>query len=130
MCLLPYFFMLFSDHTEVKYFINVPNVASYQTSNLEDLRETLVILLFANYDDVIVSGVENGCVIVTFMMRNYLIPCLKALFKSEERIIFQKILEMKIFKVIIQDDIVYIKGKVKYTNTDKNEIPIFIILIR
>ncbi|XP_078320386.1 uncharacterized protein LOC111116379 [Crassostrea virginica] len=103
--------ILDKDHTEVKYFINVPNVASYQTSNLEDLRETLVILLFASYDDVIVSGVENGCVIVTFMMRNYLIPCLKALFKSEERIIFQKILEMKIFKVIIQDDIVYIKDR-------------------
>lgn len=110
MCLLSYFPTLFSDHTGVKYFINVPNVGSYQKSNLEDLRETLVILLAANYDDIIVSGVENGCVIVTFMMRNYLIPFLKALFKSEERIIFQKILEMKIFKVIIQDDIVYIRG--------------------
>ena len=111
MGLLSYFPTLFSDHIEVKYFINVPNVASYQKSDIEDLRETLIILLAANYHDVILSGVENGCVIVTFMMRNYLIPCLKALFKSEERIIFQKKLEMKIFKVIIQEDIVYNKGK-------------------
>ena len=68
------------------------------------------MLLRANFDDVIVSGVKNGSVIVTFMIRNYLVPCLKALLESEERIICQRMLEMKIFKVVIQDDIVYIRG--------------------
>ena len=68
------------------------------------------MLLRANYDDVIVSEVKNGSVIVTFMIRNYLVPFLKALLKSEESIICQKMTEMKIFKVVIQDDIVYIRG--------------------
>lgn len=68
------------------------------------------MLLRAKYDDVIVSGVKNGSVIVTFMIRNYLVPCLKELLKSEESIICQKMKEMKIFKVVIQDDIVYIRG--------------------
>ena len=104
------FFHIFSDHTKVQYSINLPNVSSYPKQSLEDLRTSITILLFANYDDVIVSGVKNGSVIVTFMIRNYLVPYLKALLESEERIICQRMLEMKIFKVVIQDDIVYIRG--------------------
>ncbi|XP_078320637.1 uncharacterized protein LOC111111582 isoform X2 [Crassostrea virginica] len=105
--------ILDKDHTKVQYSINVPNVSSYPKPSLEDLRASIVMLLRAKYDDVIVSGVKNGSVIVTFMIRNYLVPCLKELLKSEESIICQKMKEMKIFKVVIQDDIVYIRDRDK-----------------
>lgn len=99
-----------SDHTKVQYFVNVPNVSLYSKSELEVLQDTIATLLFANYDDVIVCGVKNGCVIVIFMVRNYLIPHLKALYESQERIVFQKMLKHKIFKVMIRDDVLYKEG--------------------
>ena len=99
-----------SGYTKVQYFINVPNVDSYPKKDLENLRKTLVILLSANYNDVIVCGVKNGCVIVIFMISDSLIPCLRTLFKSEENI-FQMLKE-KIFKIMIHDDILFSLGMV------------------
>ena len=64
----------------------------------------------ANYDDVIVCGVKEGCVVVTFMIRNYLIPGLKALYKSEEKIFHQKMSNLKVFKLITPKDVVQITG--------------------
>lgn len=107
-----YFFLNFpafiSGYTKVQYFINVPNVSDYQKSDLENLRKTLVILLSANYNDVIVCGVKDGSVIVIFMISDYLIPCLMASFKSEEKI--SQLLKENIFKIMIQDDVVFTKG--------------------
>lgn len=100
--------MFISGYTKVQYFINVPNVSAYQKSDLENLRKILVILLSANYNDVIVCGVKNGCVIVIFMIRSNLISCLMALFKSDENIF--RMLKQNIFKVMIQDDVVFSKG--------------------
>ena len=94
-----------SDYTKVRYFINVPNLASFNKSDLEKLRMIVILLLNANYDDVIVSGVQEGSVIVIFMIKNCLISLLIGLFKSE------KIkLNQNIFKVMIQDDVVFSKG--------------------
>ena len=97
-----------SGYTKVQYFINVPNDSDYQKSDLENLRKTLVILLSANFNDVIVCGVKDGSVIVIFMISDYLIPRLMALFKSEEKIL--QILKENIFKIMIQDDVVFSKG--------------------
>lgn len=73
-------------HTEVKYIINCPGVSEYRRSELEKLRLMLATLIHANYDDILVSGVKTGCVIVTMMIRNCLIPTLKALYTSEKLI--------------------------------------------
>lgn len=99
-----------SDHTMVQYFVNVPNVSVYSNSEIEDIQDTIATLLLANFDDVIVSGVRSGCVIITFMIRNYLIPHLRALYTSKEKILFQKMREHKIFKVMIQNDVLYKEG--------------------
>nr|XP_022305084.1 uncharacterized protein LOC111112077 [Crassostrea virginica]XP_022305085.1 uncharacterized protein LOC111112077 [Crassostrea virginica] len=101
--------ILETDHTKVQYFVNVPNVSLYSESDLEELRSTIVTLLSTNYDDIIVSGVRNGCVIVTFMIRKYLIPHLRALYESKERNLFQKMSKHKVFKVMIREEIVYKK---------------------
>lgn len=100
----------FPDHTKVQYFIEVPDVKYFDKKDLERLRQTIGILLFARYDDVIVCGIEKGSVIVSFMIRNYLIPCLRALYKSEVKGFFQKMFKQEIFKVMIQDDVVYMQG--------------------
>lgn len=99
-----------SDHTKVKYFVSVPNVSLYSESDLEELQKTIAILLPANYDDIIVCGVKNGCVIVTFMIRKYLIPRLRALYESKERNLFQKMSKHNVFKVMIRDEVLYKKG--------------------
>ena len=117
--LILFLFSLFphvvSDHTKVQYFVNVPNVSSYSEEDLEKLQETIIILLNANYDDVIVCGIKNGCVIVTFMIRKYLITHLWALCASKEKILVQRMLHHKIFKVMIRDAVLYRKGICSYS---------------
>ena len=118
-----------SDHTKVCYFINVPNLASFKKSDLEDLRTTIILLLNANYDEVIVSGVQEGSVIVIFMIKNCLISLLIGLFKSE------KIkLNQNIFKVMIQDDVVFSKGifsnNILWKNINKMKMSLFETLMR
>lgn len=99
-----------SDHTKVKYFVSVPNVSLYSESDLEELQKTIAIFLPANYDDIIVCGVKNGCVIVTFMIRKYLIPRLRALYESKEKNMFQEMSKHKVFRVMIRDEVLYKKG--------------------
>lgn len=77
----------------------------------------LASILQANYDDILVSGVKEGCVIVTFMIRNCLIPKLKAIYLSEKQNMtcqwmLKLPLKFKIMKIIIQDDVLYMSGNV------------------
>ena len=105
----------FSDHTKVNFEINCPHLPSYSRAELEKLRTMLSILLRAQYDDVLVCGVKEGCVIVTFMIRNCLIPSLKDLYSSEKQyMVCQCMLKLQfkfqIMKVVIEDDVVYMSG--------------------
>ena len=108
--LFSFFSHVVSDHTKVQYFVNFPNVSSYSNSDLEAVQDTIATLLFAKYDDVIVCGIKNGCVIVIFMIRNYLISHLRVLFGSKEKILFQRMLKHKIVKVVVRDDVIYEGG--------------------
>lgn len=106
----------FSGHTEVKYIINCPGVSEYRRSELEKLRLMLATLIHANYDDILVSGVKTGCVIVTMMIRNCLIPKLRALYTSEKLTLtchwmLKLSLKHKIMKVMIQDEVIYPPGR-------------------
>lgn len=105
-----------SGHTKVKYFINCPGISDYPRSELENLRRMLATLIHANYDDIVVSGVKTGCVIVTMMIRNCLIPSLKALYTSEKLTLtchwmLKLSLKYKIMKVVIKDDVLYPPGR-------------------
>lgn len=106
----------FSGHTKVKYIINCPGVSEYRRSELEKLRLMLATLIHASYDDILVSGVKTGCVIVTMMIRKCLIPTLKALYTSEKLTLtshwmLKMSLKHKIIKVMIQDEIIYPPGR-------------------
>lgn len=110
---------LFSDHTKVIYVINCPDISRYSRTELEKLRVMVATLLNAQFDDVIVSGVKNGCVIVTFMIRHYLISKLKALYTPEKRsMTCQRMLKLplkfKVLKVIVQDETIYPSGVYLY----------------
>lgn len=109
-----------SGHTEVKYIINCPGISDYQRSELEKLRLMLATLIHANYDDILVSGVKTGCVILTMMIRNCLIPTLKALYSSEKLTLtchwmLKLSLKHKIIKVVIQDEVIYPPGRSRDT---------------
>lgn len=106
----------FSGHTEVKYIINCPGVSEYRRSELEKLRLMLATLIHANYDDILVSGVKTGCVIVTMMIRNCLIPTLRALYTPEKLTLIchwmlKLSLKYEIIKVMIQDEVIYRLGR-------------------
>lgn len=108
--------MNISGHTKVKYIINCSGVSKYPRSELEKLREMLANLIQANYDDILVSGVKTGCVIVTMMIRNCLIPTLRALYTSEKLTLtchwmLKLSLKHKIMKVMIQDEVIYPPGR-------------------
>ena len=80
----------------------------------------MVALLNAQYDDVLVCGVKEGCVIVTFMIRNCLLPSLKAFYESEKRnTTCQWELKFKIMKVMIEDRVVYMSGTILSKRNDQ-----------
>lgn len=104
--------ILQSDHTKVKYIVNCPKMPDYKRTELEKLRVMLATLLHAHYDDILVSGVKNGCVIVTFMLRNCLVPTLKTLYTSEKismtcQWMLKLSLKYKVMKVMIKEEVIY-----------------------
>lgn len=108
-----------SDHTKVKYIVNCPKMPDYTRTELEKLRVMLATLLHAHYDDILVSGVKNGCVIVTFMLRNCLVPTLKTLYTSEKismtcQWMLKLSLKYKVMKVMIKEEVIYMSGMFLY----------------
>lgn len=104
--------ILESDHTKVFYIINCPNISEYNLSELEKLRTILEVFTEGQYDDIIFAGVKSGCVIVTLMIRNCLIPKLRKLYTSERgsmtcQWMLKLPLKYKIMKVMIQDHVIY-----------------------
>lgn len=98
------------DHTRTKYVLNCPDIDSYSEKELKKLRAMLVNITGAQFDDILVTGVKTGCVIVTFMIRNCLIPKLRSLY-TPEKLAYQWMLNLplkhKIVKVIIEDEVIY-----------------------
>lgn len=93
--------------------MNCPDILSYSKTELKKLRGMLVIITNAQFGDILVSGVKTGCVIVTFMIRNCLIPTLRSLYKPE-KLAYQWMLKLplkhKIMKVMIEDEVIYMSG--------------------
>lgn len=93
--------------------MNCPDIDSYSEKELKKLRAMLVNITGAQFDDILVTGVKTGCVIVTFMIRNCLIPTLRSLY-TPEKLAYQWMLKLplkhKIVKVIIEDEVIYMSG--------------------
>lgn len=76
------------------------------------LRDTVASLTGAKHCDIIVNAIEEGCVIVTFMIRSFLITTLRSCYTEEQlnltqQKISEKSLKYKIIKVVIQDEVIY-----------------------
>lgn len=89
----------------------------YTEEELKKLQVLLSTLLGAQYDDIVVCGLQNGCVIVTFMIRKCLIPKLRELYTSEkENLIcqwmFKLSLKYKVVRVMIEEDEVFMCGMI------------------
>lgn len=93
--------------------MNCPDIDSYSEKELKKLRAMLVNITDAQFDDILVTGVKTGCVIVTFMIRNCLTPKLRSLY-TPEKLAYQWMLNLplkhKIVKVIIEDEVIYMSG--------------------
>ena len=88
-------------------------MSHFSRKDLEESRESVKLLTNAQFDDVLVCGVGDGCVIVTFMIRNCLIPTLRAFYMSEKpSMACHQKLKHKIIKVIINDEVVYTPGTI------------------
>ncbi|XP_078340290.1 uncharacterized protein LOC111110476 isoform X2 [Crassostrea virginica] len=94
-------------YTKVKYKIHCPFL---KNNELTELTETIRCLTGAEYNDIYVSEVNNGCVKVCFMVRNHLIPKLRKCYMPENinntHQILSKDLRNKIIKMVIQDEVV------------------------
>lgn len=105
-------YVLFVDCKKVEYTINTQN-ESYTHEHLRTIRETVGDLISAKYDDIIVTGVKEGSVLVTFMIKGRFIPKLRSLYTQRNRsttcaTMFQR-LKYEVMKVTIQDQVIYEK---------------------
>nr|XP_022302688.1 uncharacterized protein LOC111110476 isoform X3 [Crassostrea virginica] len=103
--------------TEVKYKIHCPFL---KNNELTELTETIRCLTGAEYNDIYVSEVNNGCVKVCFMVRNHLIPKLRKCYMPENinntHQSLSKDLRNKIIKVVIQDEVVDLSDVHRFGN--------------
>lgn len=90
----------------MKYKIFCPH-EEITREDIERLRNMVSCFTKAKYDDVLVSGIHKGCVLVTFSIRNYLIPRIKALYQSKNmettRQLMSQLFDYNIMKVMISD---------------------------
>ena len=95
----------------MKYKLHCPFIIN---NELKELRETVRYLTGAEYNDIIVSEVNNGCVKVCFMVRNHLIPKLRLCYNTENIIntpqSLSKGFRNKIIEVVIQNEVVDLSG--------------------
>lgn len=98
-------FLCFLGCTKVEYTIHCRDKSSYTQAELQTLRKTVAIWTEANYDDIIICEIRRGSVIVSFMIKNSLIPKLE-----ENQHNIADSLKQDVMKVKIQDNIIYESG--------------------
>nr|XP_022302696.1 uncharacterized protein LOC111110477 isoform X3 [Crassostrea virginica] len=87
--------------TRVEYTIHCPDQSSYTQADLQKLRETVAMWTNANYDEIIICEIRRGSVIVSFMIKNRLIPKLQ---ENQHKIADS--LKHSVMKVKITDTII------------------------
>ena len=103
--------------TEVKYKIDCHD-GSYQLKCLQELTKSLNVILNAKYNEIVVSMIGKGCVSVTFMISDRLIPVLRSLYMNDNlHKTLQKMSSLKhsILKVSIEDEIIYTSSMYYYS---------------
>ena len=99
----------FTDSTKVEYVLQ--HHSSFTNNEIQKLLKILKSFTGAKDDDILVSAVKEGCIHVTLMIRNHLIPILRSLYSPKnlretcQRM--SKSLQHRIIKVLIEDVPVY-----------------------
>lgn len=105
---------LLTDSTKAEYIFYCPEKAMYTNEILEKFLVILESFTGAKYCDIIVCEVKEGCIHVTLMIKEELIPTLRSLFSPENcRETCQQMpnsLQHPIIKVLIRGDVVYKSG--------------------
>ncbi|XP_061173459.1 uncharacterized protein LOC133182628 [Saccostrea echinata] len=101
-------------YERVVFHIDCKNIASYNRGDLDTLQKDLATFLRAEPDDVILVGIQEGSIILTFMIRDKLIPTLRSIFCERNswkyityRMLILRHLTFRVFKVFITNEIVY-----------------------
>ncbi|XP_062609897.1 uncharacterized protein LOC134271704 [Saccostrea cucullata] len=101
-------------YEKVVFRIHCKNIASYNKGELDTLRKGLATFLRAEPDDVILVGIQQGSIILTFMVRDKLIPSLRSIFSERNswkyityRMLILRHLTFRVFEIFIRDEIVY-----------------------
>ena len=90
--------------------MHCPESFIYTNEEVKTIRNVLKSVTNAKDEDIILSGVKKGSVIVIFMIRSDFIPKLRQLFISECHKMLQP-LKHKILEVVVADDVIYTSGK-------------------
>lgn len=83
-----------------------PESSNYTNQDLETLRQILKNFTNAEDEDILLSGVKMGSIIVIFMIKTDVIPQIRKLFMSELSQMLQS-LKYKIMEVVIEDEVIY-----------------------
>lgn len=95
---------------DVEYKLNCPDESSYKAEDLASLIKTLTKITKAKYHQIVVKEIKKGCVSVSFMISNRIIPVLRSLYMSDnlhKTLRRMSSLKHTVLKVTIQDDIIY-----------------------
>ena len=93
-------------YTKVQFSIYCPESSNYTNEDLETLRQVLKNFTNAEDEDILLTGVKMGSIIVIFMIRTDVIPQIRKLFMSELYQMLQS-LKYKIMEVVIEDEVIY-----------------------
>lgn len=104
----------FTGSSKVEYTLSFPVKLKYTYEELEGLLDILISFTDAEYADITVAEVKEGCIHVTLTIRNHLIPKLRSLYSPEnlretcQRM--SKSLQHRIIKVLIEGVAIYTSG--------------------
>ncbi|XP_078341372.1 uncharacterized protein LOC111108757 isoform X1 [Crassostrea virginica] len=118
-----------TDYSKVEYIFYCPDKSTYTNGELENLFKIIMSFTGAKYNDIKVCKVKEGCVHVTLMIRNNLVPALRSLYSPEDVSktcqMMSKSLRHRINKVLIQDVAVYTSDDASSTETiiRRNTVP-------
>jgi hypothetical protein len=113
-------YLYFAGFEKVEFHVRCTDINDYNKGELDTLHKSLATVLGTgvNPDDVILVGLREGSIILTFMIRSAFIPNLRTMLSDRRslknithRVMLFRRLTHKVFKVTINGDVFYEPGK-------------------
>lgn len=132
LCLIETIYLLVG-YNKAQFIIHCPESSTYKNEQVEHLKTVLKHLTNAKDEDILLSGVRKGSIIVIFLIKSDIIPQIRHLFISECHKILQR-LNLNITKVLIDDEVIYTSGMLftffySNSNNSKKRLPFLLSIL-